>query len=98
MALAAELGVPVAELPEDMEEFTPNFANPAMPSVVSMADAAVKIAGAVPAFAGTEAFWKMLGMPEDTRREIDAQVAQANAQALLSSLLTPRAATEADDG
>ena len=99
MALAAELDVPVAQLPEDMRDFTPNFVNPAMPSVVSMADAAVKIAGAVPGFAGTDAFWKMLGMPEDTRREIDEQMAQANAQALLSSLLQPRAVTtEAANG
>ena len=96
MALAAEMDVPLAELPEGMEDFTPNFTNPAMPSIVSMADAAVKIAGAVPGFAGTEAFWKMLGMPEDTRREIDEQMAQANAQLLLNSLLTPR--TEATDG
>ena len=99
MALAAELDVAVADLPEDMRDFTPNFVNPAMPSVVSMADAAVKIASAVPGFAGTEAFWKMLGMPEDTRREIDEQMAQANAQALLNSLLTPRAVTtEAANG
>lgn len=89
MAVAAELDVPVAALPDEMRDFTPNFTNPAMPSVVSMADAAVKIAGAVPGFAGTDAFWKMLGMPEDTRREIDEQMAQANAQALLTSLLNP---------
>lgn len=86
MALAADLDVPLAELPEDMRDFTPNFANPAMPSIVSMADAAVKIAGVVPAFAGTDAFWKMLGMPEDTRREIDDQVAEANAQAMLAQI------------
>ena len=88
MALAAQLDVPADELPDEWRDFTPNFANPAMPSVVSMADAAVKIAGAVPGFAGTEAFWKMLGMPEDTRREIDKQVTEANAQALLTRLFT----------
>lgn len=86
MALAAELDVPVAKLPEDWADFTPNFANPAMPSIVSMADAAVKIAGSVPGFAGTDAFWKMLGMPEDTRREIDEQVSAANAQAMLAQI------------
>lgn len=87
MALAAELNAPLDELPDEWLDFAPNLANPAMPSIVSMADAAVKIAGAVPAFAGTEAFWKMLGMPEDTRREIDAQVAEANSQALLARML-----------
>lgn len=86
MALAAERDVPLEELPSEWLDFSPNFANPAMPSIVSMADAAVKIAGAVPGFAGTDAFWKMLGMPEDTRREIDAQVAEANAQAILTQV------------
>ena len=100
MALAAQLDVPVDELPDEWRDFTPNFANPAMPSVVSMADAAVKIASAVPGFAGTEAFWKMLGMPEDTRREIDDQVTEANAQALLTRLFTidTQAVTEDTDG
>ena len=98
MAVAAELDTPLARLDERWLDFSPNMANPAMPSIVSTADAAVKIASVVPGFAGTDSFWKMVGLPEDTRREIDAQLADANAQALLSSLLTPRAATEADDG
>jgi len=97
MALAAEQDVPLAELGEEWRDFTPNFANPAMPSIVSMADAAVKIAGTVPGFAGTDAFWKMLGMPEDTRREIDAQVAEANAQAMLAQIFGG-AQTGADNG
>lgn len=88
MALAAELDVPLDELGDEWRDFSPNFANPAMPSIVSMADAAVKIAGAVPDFAGTQAFWKMLGLPEDTRREIEAQLAEANAQAMLARLFS----------
>lgn len=57
-----------------------------MPSVVSMADAAVKIAGVVPGFAGTAAFWKMVGLQEDSRREVEQQVTEANAQAMLSQI------------
>ena len=57
-----------------------------MPSVVSMSDAAVKIAGAVPGFAGTDSFWKMLGMPEDSRREVNAQLERANARAMLAQV------------
>ena len=57
-----------------------------MPSIVSTADAAVKIAGAVPGFAGTEAFWKMLGLPEDTRREVRAELTEATADAMLAQL------------
>lgn len=86
MAMAAELGVPLDDLPESFRDFTANFANPATPSVVSMADAAVKIAGAVPGFAGTESFWKMLGFPEDARAEVEAELVKANAQNLLSAM------------
>lgn len=97
MCLAAEMDVPLADLPDEWREFSPNFANPAMPSIVSMTDAAVKIASQVPGFAGTDSFWKLLGMPEDTRREIDAQVTQANAQAMLTRLLdVQRSAMESD--
>lgn len=97
MCMAAQLDVPVAELPDEWRDFSPNFANPAMPSVVSMADAAVKIASVVPNFSGTEVFWKMLGLPEDTRREIEAQMAEANAQAMLNTLFAPTS-TEGANG
>ena len=86
MAMAAELGVPLDELPYEYRDYTANFANPATPSVVSMADAAVKIAGAVPGFAGTESFWKMLGFPEDARAEVEAELVKANAQNLLAAM------------
>lgn len=88
MAVAAELDTPLAQLDERWLDFSPNMANPAMPSIVSTADAAVKIASVVPGFAGTDSFWKMVGLPEDTRREIDAQLAEANAQNLLKSLFS----------
>lgn len=88
MAMAAELGVPLDELPERYLDFTANFANPATPSVVSMADAAVKIAAAVPGFAGTESFWKMLGFPEDARAEVEAEITRANAQNLLTAMFS----------
>lgn len=88
MALAAELDVPVAELPDELSDFTPNLVNPAMPSIVSMADAAVKIAAVVPNFAGTPSFWKMVGLPEDARAEVEAEVAAANAQAMLAQIFT----------
>ena len=99
MALAAQLDVPVDDLPPEWTDFVPNFDNPAMPSIVSMADAAVKIAGAVPGFAGTDVYWKMLGLPEDTRREVEAQVTEANAQSLLRSLFSTSTGTvEVTDG
>ena len=87
MCVAAELDVPLDELTDEQADVMANYRNPAMPSVVSQADAAVKIAASVPEFAGTPAFWKMLGMPEDTRREIDAEIAAKNAQRLFDAVV-----------
>lgn len=86
MCIAAELDVPLDELTEDQMDIMPNYRNPALPSVVSQADAAVKIAAVVPEFAGTAAWWKMVGMPEDTRREIDNEIAAKNAQKLFDAM------------
>lgn len=86
MCIAAEYDVPLDELTEDQLDIMPNYRNPAMPSVVSQADAAVKIASAVPEFAGTAAWWKLVGMPEDTRREIENEIAAKNAQKLFEAM------------
>lgn len=88
MALAAEADVPMADLPEERLDFVPGLVPPAMPTVVSMADAAVKIAAVVPGFAGTPSFWKMVGMPEDARAEVEEEVAAANAQAMLAQIFS----------
>lgn len=88
MCVAAELDVPLADLTPDQADIMPNYRNPAMPSVVSQADAAVKIASAVPEFAGTAAWWKLIGMPEDTRREIEQEMAAKNAQKLFDAVLS----------
>ena len=86
MCIAAELDVPLDELTEDQLDIMPNYRNPALPSVVSQADAAVKIAAVVPDFAGTAAWWKMVGMPEDTRREIENEIAARNARKLFDAM------------
>ena len=60
-----------------------------MPSVVSQADAMVKIAAVVPEFAGTSTFWEQLGFDDDVRRsisnEIRRQQAKSNAAASLAA-------------
>ena len=86
MCIDAEYDVPLDGLTDDQLDIMPNYRNPAMPSVVSQADAAVKIASAVPEFAGTAAWWKMVGMPEDTRREIENEIAARNAQRLFEAM------------
>lgn len=89
MALATSRGVALSELTEDEFDILPHFKSPAMPSVVSQADAMVKIAAVVPEFAGTSTFWEQLGFDDDVRRsisnEIRRQQAKSNAAASLAA-------------
>ena len=75
MAMAARLDVPLAALDERYTDFTPDFRNPAMPSIVSQTDAMVKIASVVPGFAGTDVFFEQIGFPEDMRRKAQTEIA-----------------------
>lgn len=74
MAMAASLDVPLDALESRYRDFTPNFRNPAMPSIVSQTDAMVKVASVVPGFAGTDVFFEQLGFPEDMRRKAIAEI------------------------
>ena len=86
MAIAAELDVPVKELPETYRDFTPDFRNPAMPSIVSQTDAMTKLAAVVPGFAGTDVFWEQVGFPEDMRRKVQAETTANNALQLVAAM------------
>ena len=76
MAMAAVLDVPLDQLPDEYRDFTANFRNPAMPSVVSQTDAMTKLAAVVPGFAGTDVFWEQVGFPEDMRRKVETEILQ----------------------
>lgn len=76
MSMAAVLDVPLDQLPPEYMDFTPNFRNPAMPSVVSQTDAMTKLAAVVPGFAGTDVFWEQVGFPEDMRRKVETEILQ----------------------
>lgn len=69
MCIAAERDKALGELTDEEVDITANFANPAMPSIVSQADAMVKIASVVPEFAGTDTFFEQIGMSEDIRKK-----------------------------
>lgn len=69
MCIAAEREKPLDDLTDEERDITANFANPAMPSIVSQADAMVKIAQVVPEFAGTDTFFEQIGMSEDIRKK-----------------------------
>lgn len=69
MCVAAERKKPLSELSDEERDISVSFVNPAMPSIVSQADAMVKIASVVPEFAGTDTFFEQIGMSEDIRRK-----------------------------
>lgn len=82
--------------PSDYDGLTlvANFANPLMPSVASQTDAAVKIASVCPGFAGTDAFFEMIGFSEDTRAKIMQQMdANANRDAIFGIMQGNAAST-----
>ena len=87
MALAAQYDVPVSELTEEQRDFTPNFRNPAMPSVVSQADAMIKVASVVPGFAGTDTFFEQIGFREDVRRKVQNEIQRGAANSMLSAIM-----------
>jgi len=86
MAMAAELDTPLADLDDRYRDFTVNFANPAMPSIVSQTDAMVKIAATVPGFAGTDTFWEQIGFPDDMRRKVTEEIRRNEAANLVGQL------------
>lgn len=88
MAVAAENGVPLAQLNADARDIVPNFKNPAMPSIVSQTDAMIKISSMVPGFAGTETFFEQIGFPEDIRKKAMNEIARQNASFTLESVLS----------
>lgn len=86
MAMAAKLDTPLADMDDRFYDFTPDFRNPAMPSVVSQTDAMVKIASVVPGFAGTDVFFEQIGFAEDMRRKAMNEIKGQNAQLMVNKL------------
>lgn len=87
LALATSRGVPYSALSADELDISAHFGNPALPSVVSQADAMVKIASVVPNFANTEVFWEMLGLDEQQRGAVLSQMSASGSRSVLSSLM-----------
>ena len=73
MALAIIKGTTLDGLEDADKEVVAHFKNPAMPSIASTADAAIKIASARQGFANTEVFLEMLGFDSADIRRIKAQ-------------------------
>lgn len=73
MSLAIVKGTSFDGLSDTDKAIVAHFKNPAMPSVASTADAAIKIASARQAFANTDTFLEMIGFDKADIRRIKAQ-------------------------
>lgn len=86
MSIATELDISYFDIPDELKDFSVNMKNPAMPSIVSQADAMIKVASVVPTFAGTDTFFEQLGFTEDVRRRIRSETEKATGTAILNSI------------
>lgn len=85
-------------LTDDQRNVIAHFKNPAMPSVASTADAAVKIASARPDFGSTDVFLEMTGFDQADIRRIKAQEQRARGLAVLEELNGEKTTTGTDSG
>lgn len=86
MALAVANDTTLEGLTEEQKSVVAHFRNPSMPSVAATADAAIKIAGARPAFAQTDTFLEMIGFTQADIRRIRGQESRARGLQLLAEL------------
>ena len=86
MALAIVKQTSLDGLTEDERAVVAHFKNPAMPSVASTTDAAIKIASAREGFANTDIFLEMIGFDQADIRRIKAQERMNAGMQTLSTL------------
>ena len=82
MATAMDNNVSLDDLSEDQKDVIAHFKNPALPSVASRADAAIKIASSREGFSSTDTFLEMIGFDKADIRRIKAQEQRIRAMAL----------------
>jgi len=86
MALAITNSTTMEELGEDRQNIIAHFKNPAMPSVASTTDAALKIASARQTFAQTDTFLEMIGFSQADIRRIKAEEQRSRGLAVLEEV------------
>lgn len=92
MAMAIIEDVTMDELTDDQKGVMPSYKNPAMPSIVSQADAWTKIVSVAPddvksGIFSSDIFWEQLGFSEDQRDRIMKAMTKASATATINSLM-----------
>jgi hypothetical protein len=80
----------VEDLDDVQRSVMPHFKNPAMPSIASTTDAAMKIASVNPAFASTDVFFEMVGFDQATIARVNSQIRMAQARQSFGSILAGR--------
>lgn len=85
MALAISHNTTLDGLTDEQKAIIAHFKNPAMPSIATTADAAIKIASARTGFASTDTFLEMIGFDQAEIRRIRNQEAKARGLALLGA-------------
>lgn len=86
MALAIVHNVRIDDLDDAQVDIMAHFKNPAMPSVASTADAAIKIASARENFANTDTFLEMIGFDQADIRRIKAQESRSRGLSVLEEV------------
>ena len=86
MATAIVKKTTVENLADNEKDVMAHFKNPAMPSVASTADAAIKIASAREYFAQTDIFLEMVGFDQADIRRIKAQETRNRGLSILEEL------------
>lgn len=86
MAMAIAKKTTIDKLTDEEKSVVAHFKNPAMPSVASTSDAAIKIASARVEFAQTDVFLEMIGFDQADIRRIKAQEQRARGLSLLDEI------------
>ena len=94
MAMAVAENKTIDELSDVQKTVMAHFKDPSMPSIVSQADAMVKIASADPSFAGSSVFYEQLGFDEATRDRIKSDRAFAAATRSIDEIFRVQEATD----
>lgn len=86
MALAIKYNTNIDGLSEEQKAVIAHFKSPAMPSIATTADAAIKIASAREGFASTDTFLEMLGFSQAEIRRIKNQEQRSRGLSVLSEI------------
>jgi hypothetical protein len=86
MALAIVQNKRLSDLTDEQKDVIAHFKNPAMPSVASTADAALKIASVRSEFGQTDTFLEMIGFDQADIRRIKAEETRLRGLQLIGAL------------